>query len=92
MGRGAEVAHDLLVTIGAFFGADESRPRHARRSYDRAATVERSARKESYGENISSASGPKKSQAARPYPVTQPAVPHPRPVLERISEPTKSFS
>jgi hypothetical protein len=70
MCRRAEIAHDLFVAIRALVCADKSGARDMWRSCDRAVTVERFTGEEGDGENVSTAGGPKQSQAVSAQPLS----------------------
>jgi len=77
MGGGAEITHDLLVTIGAFVCPDKLRPGNIGWGDDRAIALKRAAGEKSEGESVSEAGAPKQSQAVSVDPLNQCAVPHP---------------
>ena len=63
MRGGEEIAHDLLVAIRAFFGADKFRARNTGRCHYRAIAIERAAGNQSDYDKVCSTTAPKQSRA-----------------------------
>jgi len=62
MRGGDEIAHDLLVAIRAFLGADKFRARNTRRRHYRPIAIECAAGKQSDCDNVCSTAAPKQSR------------------------------
>jgi hypothetical protein len=85
MRGGDEIAHDLLVAIRAFLGADKLRARNTGGSDYRAIVIERAAGKQSYCDKVCSSTATKQSQAVSIDPLSQSGLPpHLRSVLREV--------